>query len=38
MTTEQIAAVVVAVMLCLGNLAAWLEMASFVAKGRHQKV
>ena len=38
MTTEQIAAVVGAVVLCLGNLAAWLKTASDVAKQKADRL
>lgn len=38
MTTEQIAAVVGAVLLCLGNLAAWLKTASEVAKQKADRL
>ena len=38
MTTEQIAAVVGAVVLCLGNLAAWLKTASEVAKQKADRI
>lgn len=38
MTTEQIAAVVGAVVLCLGNLAAWLKTASEVAKQKADRL
>lgn len=38
MTGEQIAAVVGAVVLCLGNLAAWLKTASDVAKQKADRL
>lgn len=38
MTTEQIAAIVGAVVLCLGNLAAWLKTASDVAKQKADRL
>ena len=38
MTTEQIAAVVGAVLLCLGNLAAWLKTATDVAKQKADRL
>ena len=38
MTTEQIAAVVGAVLLCLGNLAAWLKTASDLAKQKADRI
>lgn len=38
MTTEQIAAIVGAVVLCLGNLAAWLKTASDVAKQKADRI
>lgn len=38
MTGEQIAAVVGAVVLCLGNLAAWLKTASEVAKQKADRL
>lgn len=38
MTAEQIAAIVGAVVLCLGNLAAWLKKASDVAKQKADRL
>ena len=38
MTTEQIAAVVGAVLLCLGNLAAWIKTATEVAKQKADRL
>lgn len=38
MTTEQIAAVVGAVLLCLGNLAAWIKTATDVAKQKADRL
>lgn len=38
MTAEQIAAIVGAVVLCLGNLAAWLKTASDVAKQKADRL
>ena len=38
MTTEQIAAVVGAVVLCLGNLAAWIKTATDVAKQKADRL
>lgn len=38
MTTEQIAALVGAAVLCLGNLAAWLKTASDVAKQKADRL
>lgn len=38
MTTEQIAAVVGAAVLCLGNLAAWLKTATDVAKQKADRL
>lgn len=38
MTTEQIAAIVGALVLCLGNLAAWLKTASDVAKQKADRL
>lgn len=38
MTTEQIAAIVGALVLCLGNLAAWLKTASEVAKQKADRL
>lgn len=38
MTTEQIAAIVGAVLLCLGNLAAWLKTSSDVAKQKADRL
>lgn len=38
MTTEQIAAVVGAVLLCLGNLAAWIKTATDVAKQKADRI
>ncbi len=38
MTTEQIAAIVGAVLLCLGNLAAWIKTATDVAKQKADRL
>lgn len=38
MTTEQIAAIVGAVVLCLGNLAAWIKTATDVAKQKADRL
>lgn len=38
MTTEQIAAVVGAVLLCLGNLAAWIKTATDVSKQKADRL
>ena len=38
MTAEQIAAIVGAVVLCLGNLAAWIKTASEVAKQKADRI
>lgn len=38
MTTEQIAAVVGAVVLCLGNLAAWIKTATDLAKQKADRL